>query len=137
MPSSTDRPRAAHHAVLAMTDVRYAVWVARVLATAGVSCTYVATRADLYDVIAAGPTALVLEDQFDGAPAEAVLATLRTAGAPTPAFVLAMWKRPPLLGRLRALAPAIVIADPFDCVAIGLLVRASTRRSWAVRHAAA
>ncbi|HVV87235.1 MAG TPA: hypothetical protein VHE35_29545 [Kofleriaceae bacterium] len=126
-----ERPRpAARRAVLAMTDVRHAAWIARAIAGNRVGCTWVASLPALYDVLAGGPTALVIEDTFDGAPAESVLATLRTAGAALPAFVLAMWKRPELVRRLPALAPAVLVADPFTVGWLGALVCELRAQTW-------
>ena len=128
-----ERAASVRHAVLAMSDARYAVWAARAVTAAGVACVYVGDLGELYDAIATEPVVLLIEDRFDRVPAEVPLAALRTAGATTPALVLSMWRRPALVSRLRALAPIDIVARPFDAAAITALVRAAVRRHTALR----
>jgi hypothetical protein len=111
--------------VLAIDDALLCAWAAHATLTAGIRATIVFERADLFDLAAGEPVAAVVGDRFDRAPCEHTLAALRTAGSRVPAIVLATWKRPALVSRLRALAPVELVANPFDGAA---LIRAL--RSW-------
>ena len=112
------------HAVLAIGDARYAAWITRALADHDLPRMIVTTRADLYEAIATEPELLLIEDRFDGAPAEHALAALRTANVTTPAFVLAFWRRPELVRLQRHLAPIRIVDEPFDAAIIHAIVSA-------------
>jgi hypothetical protein len=104
--------------VLAIDDALLCAWAAHATLCAGIRATIVFERADLFDLAAQGPAAAVVGDRFGGAPCEHTLAALRTAGSRVPAIVLATWKRPALVSRLRVLGPIELIANPFDGAAL-------------------
>jgi hypothetical protein len=120
MPFDPHRDRV----ILAVGDPLLRTWIDHVARCAGLTAAIAITRADLFERLA-DPTgqALLLGDCFDGAPAEHLLAAIRTAGSAVPAFVLAPWRRPALIARLRTLAPLTVLADPFDGAAVTAALR--------------
>ena len=109
--------------VLAIDDALLCAWAAHATLVAGIRATIVFERADLFELAAAQPAAVVVGDRFDRAPCEHALATLRSAGSGVPAIVLATWKRPALVSRLRALAPVELVANPFDGAALVAALR--------------
>ena len=104
--------------ILAISDAVICAWAAHATAIAGIAATVVVERADLFELAACEPAAIVAGDRFDGAPIEHALAALRTAGSDTPAIVLASWRRPALLARLYELAPIELCVGPYDGAAL-------------------
>ena len=109
--------------ILAIGDAIVYAWAAHATSIAGIAATVVIERADLFDLAAGDPAAIVTGDRFAGAPAEHALAALRTAGCDAPAIVLAPWRRPALVARMRALAPIELLVDPFDGAALCAALR--------------
>ncbi len=109
--------------ILAISDAVICAWAAHAMQVAGIAATVVVERADLFELAACEPAAIVAGDRFDGAPAEHALAALRAAGCDAPAIVLAPWRRPALAARLRALAPIEVCVAPYDGAALCALLR--------------
>lgn len=72
---------------------------------------WASSRAGLLDMLVTAPDVLVLSDPFDGLPAHALLAMIRTAGYAAPVVVLGHASRA-LRAQAAALGPLTLVPDP-------------------------